>query len=246
MTASSVYLVNDLLDLPADRAHPRKRHRPLAAGLISVGHAVSIAPALVVLAGLLTAIALPPLFVGVLAGYYAVTFAYSLFLKRKVIIDVWSLAVLYTLRIMAGSAATGLPLSFWMLGFSMFLFLSLAAVKRQAEITDQLKSSRSGGNGRGYQTEDLPILYGIALSAGYAAVVVLALYINSPAVMQLYSSPTLLWLVCPLLLYWISHMVMVTHRGGMTDDPIVFAVSDPVSLGILALSALSVAAAAMV
>jgi 4-hydroxybenzoate polyprenyltransferase len=244
LTASSVYLINDLLDLPADRAHPRKRYRPLAAGLIPVSHAVGMALALVVLAGLLGALALPLLFVGVLACYYAITFAYSLFLKRKAIIDVWTLAALYTLRIMAGSAATGLPLSFWMLGFSMFLFLSLATVKRQAEITDQLKNGQSGRNGRAYRLEDLPILCGIALSAGYAAVVVLALYINSPEVLQLYSSPTLLWFICPLLLYWISRVVMVTHRGGMTDDPIIFAVGDTASLGVLALSALSVVAAA--
>jgi len=244
LTASSVYLINDLLDLQADRAHPRKRHRPLAAGMIPVGHAVALAPALVVLAGLLAVLALPPLFIGVLAGYYAATFAYSLFLKRKAIIDVWTLATLYTLRILAGSAATSVPLSFWMLGFSMFLFLSLAAVKRQAEITDQLKNVRSDRNGRGYQPGDLPILQGIALSAGYAAVIVLALYINSPAVIQLYSSPTLLWLICPLLLYWISRVVMVTHRGGITDDPIIFAIGDLVSLSVLALSALCVLAAA--
>jgi hypothetical protein len=116
-----------------------------------------------------------------------------------------------------------------MLGFSMFLFLSLAAVKRQAELTDQLKAGRGNGIGRAYEVDDLPVLRGIALSAGYAAVLVFALYISSPGIKALYSDPRFLWLICPLLLYWISRMVMMTHRGFMTDDPIVYAASDRVS-----------------
>lgn len=247
LTASSVYLINDLLDLSADRAHPRKRHRPFAAGAIPIMHGVMLAPVLVGAAVTIALIFLPLAFLGVLAFYYTVTFAYSLVLKRKLIIDVWTLAGLYTLRVMAGAAATTVSLSFWMLAFVMFLFLSLAAVKRQAELTDLLgRSAGNGRSGRAYQPEDLPILHGIALSAGYAAVIVLALYINSPAVLGLYSEPGLLWLVCPILLYWISRMVMVTHRGRMTDDPIVFAVKDRTSLAVLAISgALVIAAGAL-
>jgi 4-hydroxybenzoate polyprenyltransferase len=234
MTASSVYLVNDLLDLAADRAHPRKRLRPFAAGAIPLARGAMLAPVLVGTAVLLAVVFLPPRFLAVLALYYASTFAYSLVLKRQLIVDVWMLGALYTLRVLAGGEATGIPLSFWMLGFSMFLFLGLAAVKRQAELTDLARSGREGA-GRAYQIDDLPILQGIALAAGYAAVIVLALYINSPAVVELYERPRLLWYICPLLLYWISMMVMVTHRGRMTDDPIVFAVRDPASLAVLAL-----------
>jgi 4-hydroxybenzoate polyprenyltransferase/phosphoserine phosphatase len=239
MTASSVYLVNDLLDLAADRAHPRKRLRPFAAGAIPLAHGAVLAPMLAGTAALLALLFLPPRFLAVLALYYVSTFAYSLVLKRQLIVDVWMLGALYTLRLLAGGEATGIPLSFWMLGFSMFLFLALAAVKRQAELTDLLRSGREGA-GRAYQPDDLPILQGIALAAGYASVIVLALYINSPGVVELYERPRLLWYVCPLLLYWISMMVMVTHRGRMTDDPIVFAVRDPASLVVLALTVLIV------
>jgi 4-hydroxybenzoate polyprenyltransferase len=171
----------------------------------------------------------PPAFIGALACYYVVTFAYSLWLKRMLIIDVLTLATLYTARIIAGAVATTMWLSPWMLGFSLFIFLSLAAVKRQAELTDQLRGGREKSIGRAYEVDDLPVLRGIALSAGYAAVLVFALYISSPGIKALYGDPRFLWLICPLLLYWISRMVMMTHRGFMTDDPIVYAASDRVS-----------------
>ncbi|MEO1495417.1 MAG: UbiA family prenyltransferase, partial [Pseudomonadota bacterium] len=207
LTASSVYLINDLLDLSADRAHPRKCKRPFASAQIPLAHGVFLAPVLIAIA-LALAIAFTPLaFLGVLVIYYIATFAYSLFLKRKLIIDVWTLGGLYTIRILAGAAATAVPLSPWILAFSMFLFLSLAAVKRQAELTDQIRQGKEQTAGRAYHTDDLPILRSIALSAGYAAVVVFALYINSPKVAGLYSMPELLWAVCPLLLYWVSRMV---------------------------------------
>ncbi len=184
-----------------------------------------------------------PLFVAVLAGYLALTFVYSLWLKRKLIVDVLTLAGLYTIRIVAGGVAAGLILSPWMLGFSMFLFLALAAVKRQAELTDQMKTGRES-LGRAYMVEDLPILRGIGLAATHATVLVMALYISSDDVQQLYNRPELLWLVCPLLLYWLLRMVMMTHRGYMTDDPIVFAARDRISIATIAASVLVVAAAA--
>jgi 4-hydroxybenzoate polyprenyltransferase len=168
------------------------------------------------------------LFLGVLAVYLAITFAYSLSLKRKLIIDVLALAGLYTIRIVAGGVAAGLVLSPWLLGFSMFLFLGLAAVKRQAELTDQMATSRES-SGRAYMIEDLPILRALAVSAGIAAVLVLSLYISSDDVVVLYASPAVLWLLCPLVLYWMLHMIMSTHRGHMTDDPIVFAATDRTS-----------------
>lgn len=240
LTASSVYLINDLLDLSADRAHPRKCKRPFASAQVPLMHGLVLAPVLILAAILISAIFTPAVFLGVLVLYYIATFAYSLVLKRKLIIDVWTLGGLYTVRILAGAAATGVPLSPWILAFSMFLFLSLAAVKRQAELTDQIRQGKEQTAGRAYHTDDLPILRSIALSAGYAAVVVFALYINSPKVQSLYSAPEYLWLVCPLLLYWISRMVMVTHRGDMTDDPIIFAVRDRVSAVVVGLSALAI------
>lgn len=229
LTASSVYLLNDLVDLQADRAHPRKRLRPFASGALPIMHGFGLAIALLVLAVAISLAFTPPAFIGALACYYVVTFAYSLWLKRMLIIDVLTLATLYTARIIAGAVATTMWLSPWMLGFSMFIFLSLAAVKRQAELTDQLRGGREKSIGRAYEVDDLPVLRGIALSAGYAAVLVFALYISSPGIKALYGDPRFLWLICPLLLYWISRMVMMTHRGFMTDDPIVYAASDRVS-----------------
>lgn len=242
LTASAVYVVNDLLDLPADRAHPRKRARPFAAGALEPKTGLAMAGILLLGAALLAVAVGQGRFFLALGLYLLVTFAYSLRLKRELIVDVITLAGLYTVRIVAGGAAAAVVLSPWMLGFSMFLFLSLAAVKRQAELTDQAMTGR-GSAGRAYEVDDLPVLRGMALSAGYASVMVLALYISSPDVQQLYRSPTILWGVCPLLLYWVSRMVMVTHRGRMTDDPIVFAARDRTSLLVVGTSVAVVIAA---
>lgn len=233
MTASAVYVINDLLDLPSDRAHPRKCRRPFAAGDLSAMTGVRLAGALLVLAFLLGLATGNPLFLAILTTYLATTFAYSLWLKSRLIVDVLILAGLYTIRIIAGGAAAGVVLSPWMLAFSMFLFLALAAVKRQAELVDIQKSGRTA-LGRAYEVDDLPIVRGVALSAGQAAVLVLALYINSPDVQALYPSHRILWLICPLLLFWVIRMVMKAHRGVMTDDPIVFATTDRVSVAIVA------------
>ena len=230
LTASSVYVLNDIADLAADRAHPRKRFRPFAAGTLTVGQGLRLAAGLILGALVVALLFAPPLFLAVLSGYYVMTFAYSLWLKRKLVIDVITLASLYTIRIVAGAAATGIALSPWMLGFSMFIFLSLAAVKRQAELTDMERAGVTSLAGRAYMPDDLPVIRAIALSAGYAAVLVFALYINSAEVQLLYRQPDALWLICPLLLYWISRIVMKTHRGLMTDDPIVYAATDRVSL----------------
>ncbi|MEM9435423.1 MAG: UbiA family prenyltransferase [Pseudomonadota bacterium] len=233
LTASAVYVINDLLDLPSDRAHPRKRARPFASGALPPRTGLAMAVGLLLGAALLALAVAQGRFFLALGLYLVVTFAYSLRLKRELIVDVITLAGLYTVRIVAGGAAAAVVLSPWMLGFSMFLFLSLAAVKRQAELTDQATTGR-GSAGRAYEVDDLPVLRGMALSAGYASVMVLALYISSPDVQQLYRSPTILWGICPLLLYWVSRMVMVTHRGRMTDDPIVFAARDRTSLLVVA------------
>lgn len=230
LTASSVYVLNDIADLAADRAHPRKCRRPFAAGDLSAGQGLRLAAALILAALVVAILFAPPLFLAVLFGYYGMTFAYSLYLKRKLVIDVITLASLYTIRIVAGAAATAISLSPWMLGFSMFIFLSLAAVKRQAELTDMERAGVTSLAGRAYMPDDLPVIRAMALSAGYAAVLVFALYINSQEVQLLYARPDALWLICPLLLYWVSRIVMKTHRGLMTDDPIVYAATDRVSL----------------
>lgn len=229
LVASSVYVLNDLLDLSADRSHPRKRNRPLASGALPLDHGTLMVPALL-LGGLFFCLLAGRLeFLLVMALYYVVTLAYSLGLKRKPVVDICTLAGLYTLRIFAGGAATGLPISEWLLAFSIFFFFSLAAVKRQGELVDAVNSGRDKAAGRGYEGEDRLIVSMMAIAAGYVAVLVMALYLDTPIVRDLYRNPVYLWGICPILLYWISRMVMIAHRGRMDDDPIVFAVKDRTS-----------------
>jgi 4-hydroxybenzoate polyprenyltransferase len=169
--------------------------------------------------------------------------AYSLALKRKPLVDIFTLGLLYTFRIAAGSVAMQIALSEWLLAFSAFLFLSLAAVKRQAELIDLQARGRENVAGRGYKVIDLPIVSQMATAAGFMAVLVLMLYINEDTVRLQYSQPSLLWGACLVLLYWVSRMILLTQRGRMHDDPIVFAMRDPVSLGAFGLMTLSVVAA---
>ena len=244
LTASAVYVINDLVDLASDRAHPRKRKRPFASGALTAVTGIGMAGGLLLAALILGLSTGNPFFIGVLLSYLIATFAYSLWLKRKLLVDVLMLAALYTIRIIAGAAAASVVLSPWLLGFSMFLFLALAAVKRQAELMDQMKTGRQNA-GRAYEIDDLPVLRGIALSACHAAVLVLAVYISSDFVQELYDQHEILWLLCPLLLYWILRMVMKAHRGEMTDDPIVFAATDRVSLAVIGMcAAITIVAAA--
>ncbi len=226
--ASAIYVVNDLLDLADDRRHPRKRRRVFAAGNVPAVNGIVMAPMLLAVAGAI-ALAVSPAFVAVLATYVVVTTAYSFALKRLVLIDVFTLAGLYTLRLIGGSAALGLWPSFWLLAFSMFIFLSLAMLKRYTELLGVRETGASAAPGRGYRTDDLGLLAALGGGAGYLSVLVLALYVNSPAVLSLYGRPDALWLLCPLLLYWVSRAWLVAHRGIMHDDPIVFAVKDRVS-----------------
>jgi 4-hydroxybenzoate polyprenyltransferase len=173
---------------------------------------------------------LPLSFLAVLGLYYVATLAYSFVLKRKLVIDICTLAGLYALRVLAGGEATLTYISPWTLAFAAFLFLSLAAIKRQAELVDGLRRGKDRASGRAYEVDDLPIVAMMAIASGYVSVLVLALYSSSPEVQGLYTSPTMLWAACPVLLYWISRMVMLAHRGRMTDDPLVFAMRDPISL----------------
>jgi len=229
LVASSVYVLNDLCDLTSDRRHIRKRMRPFASGSIPVSHGVCLVPALL-LAGGVVALWLPPTFQAVLGGYFLATLAYSLLLKRKVIVDVLMLAGLYTLRVIAGGAATGIVPSFWLLAFSMFIFLSLAMVKRYSELLVTLQQHQQKAAGRGYSVQDLPVLMSIGSGSGLLAVLVFALYINNPASEIHYDQPLWLWLVPPILLYWVSRLWMKTHRGEIDDDPVVFTLKDWQSL----------------
>lgn len=236
LCASSVYLLNDLLDLNDDRHHPRKRQRPFASGALSPLHGLVATPLLLVSAFAGALWLLPWHFAAVMAGYYVITLAYSLALKRLMTIDVVTLALLYTLRIIAGGAATGVHLTFWILAFSMFIFLSLALIKRYAELFDAREAGNTGkSRGRGYYPSDLPMLASLGAAAGYLAVMILALYIYDQTTVALYRHPEVIWLACPLLLLWITRAWMLAHRGEMHDDPVVFAVRDRFSLVIGAL-----------
>lgn len=242
LCASSVYVLNDLLDLAADRAHTRKSRRPFAAGDLSIAVGLIMAPSLLAVAAVL-AVFLPIKFQLVFASYYAVTASYSFALKGIVLVDALLLAGLYTLRIIAGAAAAEVPLSFWMLLFAVFLFLSLAFVKRFAELEALRRRQRLAAAGRGYHVEDLPLLQSLGIASGYLSVLVLALYINSPEIQALYQRPKFIWMLCVLMLYWISRIWMKAQRGRMHDDPVVFALKDRVSLVIGLLAALTVLAA---
>ncbi len=242
LVASLGYVVNDLLDVRSDRLHPRKASRPFASGALSVGAGVGIGAALLVGALALTLVL--PLTVGLLAGVYlATTLAYSTYLKRKMIVDVLVLAGLYTLRLLAGGAAADVALSPWLLAFSMFLFLSLALVKRYAELREVVQMQATVNARRGYQADDLPVLLGVGPASGYIAVLIAALYLNSRTVTELYAHPMVLWGVCPLLLYWITRMWLLAHRGRMDDDPLTFAGRDRVTYIVAVLAVATVIAA---
>ncbi|MEX0739499.1 MAG: UbiA family prenyltransferase [Pseudohongiella sp.] len=229
LCASAVYITNDLLDLESDRLHPRKRFRPFASGLLPAWQGVLLMPVLLA-AGLAMAFLVSVAFVQWLLLYLALTCAYSFGLKRLMLVDCLTLAMLYTLRIIAGTAAASLDLSFWLLAESVFLFLSLAFVKRYAELALQSQSGADKAHGRGYYISDAPLIQTLGVTSGYVAVVVLALYLNSNEVLELYRNPTLVWAAIPFMLFWISWMWMQASRGNMHDDPLVFAVKDKASL----------------
>jgi 4-hydroxybenzoate polyprenyltransferase len=225
LLASGGYLLNDILDMEADRAHPVKRHRPLASGELRVRTGAVAIPVLFLLSVAL-ALPLPRASLAILALYFVTTSAYSWVLKRAALIDVLVLAGLYTLRIIAGGAATETPLSFWLLAFSMFLFLSLGLVKRYAELSNLKGQGEGHSPRRGYGAGDLEALAQFGSSSAYLAVLVLALYINSDAVRVLYSNPQILWLLCPLLLYLMSRIWLLARRGEVNEDPLVFILED--------------------
>ena len=225
LCASSVYVLNDLLDLGSDRRHATKKDRPFASGALPLEQGLAVSP-LLLLPAFAIALAISPPFAAVLVLYYLLTLAYSLDLKGRVLVDVFTLAGLYTIRIVAGGVVAGIHLSPWLLAFSIFLFLSLGIVKRVAELRASVEQGVSELRGRGYRTDDTPIMTALGVASGYASVVIFSLYISAPDSRALYPHHQFLWLFVPLILFWISRVWLKTWRGEMHEDPIVFALKD--------------------
>lgn len=234
LSASSVYLLNDMLDLDADRRHARKRSRPFASGRLPLSLGIVLTIVLLV-GGLALATLLPWQFGAVLIAYMAATVAYSFVLKRLTLIDVFTLACLYTVRVIAGGECANIALSYWLILFSVPIFLSLAMLKRYVELEAMLQQGKTEATGRGYITQDMSILRSFGTAAAYLAVLVLALYLNSPDLTLLYHHPKMLWAVFALTLYWVSRIWMLAFRGQMHDDPIVFTFKDRSSCAVIAL-----------
>jgi 4-hydroxybenzoate polyprenyltransferase/phosphoserine phosphatase len=228
LAASSAYLINDLLDLPGDRDHATKHRRPFAAGIIPIPAGILLSIVLMATSAALSLL-LPLDFSFVLLAYVALTLSYSFYLKRKLIVDVITLGGLYTIRVLGGIRAGDQPPSPWLLTFCLFLFLSLATVKRCSEMIARREAGKGAALGRGYRPGDLDALMPLAAAAGYGAVLVVTLYLASPEVARLYSHPFRMWLICPALLYWISRVLVLSSRDEMHDDPVVFALTDRVS-----------------
>jgi 4-hydroxybenzoate polyprenyltransferase len=228
LCASSVYVLNDLLDIEADRMHRTKRRRPFASGELSILLGFALLPFLWAGAIALAAL-LKPDFIVILGAYLVLTCGYSFWLKQFALIDIIILAGLYTIRIFAGGVAGEVPVSQWLMAFSMFIFFSLACVKRYSELLGLRRANEQQAPGRGYTAGDLEPMAQFGCASAFLSVLVLALYINSGEVTVLYRTPQLLWLICPLLLYWLSRVWLLAHRGVLHEDPIVFAIKDRVS-----------------
>ena len=227
MMASAVYILNDLLDLDADRSHRKKRFRPLASGRIS--------PLLALLVGFVLSVGALTLaatigvrFFTIVLLYAVLTLSYSWILKRITIVDVITLALLYMIRILAGAVITRIDLSFWFVGVTLFLFLSLALVKRYAEVSAH--TAHGAVPGRGYRSGDEPVILALGVGSGIAAILLLAIYIQSDAVRLIYAAPELLWLTIPIVFFWFAHLWIVAARGEMHEDPVLFALRDKASL----------------
>lgn len=229
LLASSTYIFNDLLDLECDRAHPRKKHRPLAAGTLSIQSAIFVAFMLFI-TSVATSLLLSYEFLIVLFSYLVLTLCYSGKVKKYVGMDVVTLALLYTIRILAGTAAINVTVSFWLLAFSIFIFLSLALIKRCSEIKSMEAEGKHCSSGRDYNTTDYPVLISFGTSSAMLALLMFCFYINNNALTNQYQQPDILWLIVPALCYWLMRMWIKTHRGEMHDDPIVFSLRDRGSL----------------
>ena len=241
--ASGLYILNDLLDLHSDREHPWKRQRPFAAGEISIPGGLFISVVLLSSAiGL--GFALDRKFGFVLLGYAALTTWYSFHLKKIALLDVFVLSSFYSFRILAGATISATPLSQWFLAFSMFFFLSLAMAKRYSELLHASDLVASGNSGRGYRVDDRELLLSLGVGSSFSAIVILSLYVHSQEVRILYLSPEYLFLLCPIVLFWLSRTWLQAHRGELKEDPVTLAMRDPVSYGV-ALASVCVIAASL-
>lgn len=239
MAASSAYLVNDLLDLQHDRTHRTKRNRPIASGRASLLHAAGLAPALALGAAAIATIS--PFLLLTVFIYYVSTMVYSMKIKRMLLIDIFTLSFLYCVRVGAGSAASQILPSPWLVSFCLFLFLGLATIKRLTELIGLGVDKPLSG--RAYQRSDIQPLAALATAAGFSAAIVLSLYINSPMTAELYARPFLLWLLCPIFLFWNMRMLLLSMRDQVHDDPLVFALTDKTSVIIVFMCAVVLAAA---
>jgi 4-hydroxybenzoate polyprenyltransferase len=242
LCACSMYLLNDLLDLASDRRHPEKRHRALAAGLVSTRGSLLLIP-LLLAAALVTGAALTPALAGILAAYFALMLLYSLGLKELPVVDVLMLAVGYALRVAAGSVAVGVAPSYWLMAFCLFLFYSLALIKPYAELVTQSAAGIAMPRMRGYRYADRALMAIQGIASGYVAVLILALYTTTHLVQGLSGRPELFWMICALLLYWINYLWLAAHRGRICQDPVTFVLRDPMSLGVWGIIAAAALAA---
>ncbi len=229
--ASAIYVLNDLMDLAADRKHPTKRKRPFASGALSIRAGLALVPILLACAAVLL-LALTPGARFLLGVYLATTTLYTFVLKRKVLVDVFTLAFLYTLRVLVGGAATGVPVSPWLLPFSVFISLSRAFGKRASELFGLRERGREGASGRDWFVWDTLVVHVLGVTSAWLSGLVLAIYINSDVVRRLYTHPGWLWLLIPVFLYWSSRVWVLVGRGSMDEDPIVFATRDRITWGI--------------
>ena len=234
--ASFGYIFNDLLDLQSDRAHHIKRYRPFASGQLSATQGMLIGAVLLFIA-IAGCLFLPAVSAWVLLAYFLLTICYSIYLKTKLMIDVVSLGGLFTLRVIGGAAALESELSFYLLSFSIFLFSSLGMVKRFAELHNLQAKNKLSARGRGYRVEDMAPVRIIGISLGYMSVFIMGLYINSPLITQYYSNPKIIWLLFPLLTYWLGRLWILANRGEVNEDPLIFAAKDRTSLLVAAISA---------
>lgn len=235
LIASAAYVLNDLVDLEHDRAHPRKRYRSIASGAVSLRLAICLFPLLLIGGGGI-GLALPLGTLGVLAGYFVITTLYSIAFKRIVLLDILILAVLYNVRILAGGMATGIALSYWLIGFALFLFFSLAVMKRVTEVRELGGAEDGRGTGRGYRAGDDQLLLPLGIACSVSAAVVFGLYTTGADMHEAYSRPAALLLMVPLILIWQCNLWLATIRGRMHDDPLIYAVRDPVTWIVVTLS----------
>lgn len=230
LAASSAYVLNDLRDIAADRRHPIKRNRPFASGRLTPRAGVALGLAALIGAFALSLPVLPPRFTVMLGLYVVLTLAYSFYFKQKLLVDVFLLAGLYTHRVLAGGAAVAVPVSPWLLAFCIFFFLSLAFAKRYVELRRVQGESGTEVHGRAYQLDDLEVLGVVGPTSGYIAVLVLALYVNSSTAETLYRQPAMLWMTCPLILYWLTRVWFLARRRVLSEDPLLFSLKDRTSL----------------